>query len=210
MKEKILLEIQTSVRQQGSISRRLSRQFINEWCSYHHNIKHIIRDVGINPPAHPTELWTKANYTLPEERSSEMEDALIPSEELIQELLAADYIVLAIPIYNCGVPSNFKAYIDNIVRINRTFKVDRSTLDFHGLAKGKKVLIINPSAANYSPGTAMSEMDFCEPYVRAIFNFIGITEIECVKVPDQFMPEEIRNKAIENTSTQLIELAKNW
>lgn len=210
MKEKILLEIQTSVRREGSISRKLSRKFIDEWCSHHPNIKHVIRDVGFNPPAHPTELWTKANYTLPQERTPEMKDVLTPSEELINELLAADYIVLAIPIYNHGVPSNFKAYIDNVVRINRTFTIDRDTFTFHGLAKGKKVLIINPSAANYAHGTPMGAIDFCEPYLRAIFNFIGITEIECVKVPDQFMPEEIRNKVITNASTQLMELAKNW
>ena len=210
MRKKILLEIQASVREEGSISRRLSRKFIDEWYSYNPNIKHVIRDVGINPPAHPTELWTKANSTVPEERTLEMRDALAASEELINELLLADYILLGIPIYNHGVPSNFKAYIDNIVRINRTFKFDRNSLTFHGLVKSKKVLIINPSAANYSSQTPMSSMDFCEPYLLTIFNYIGITDIECVKVPDQFMPEEIRNKAIENADAQLIELAKNW
>lgn len=105
-----LLEIQSSVRLEKSISRTLSNQFIHDWKTTHLDTQHKLRDVGINPPAHPTELWTIANYTPPEARSSEMVTALADSEQLIKELLWADRLLLGLPMYNFSVPSNFKAY----------------------------------------------------------------------------------------------------
>jgi FMN-dependent NADH-azoreductase len=116
-----LLEIQSSVRQEGSISRTLSEEFIQAWQTAHSEIQHKQRDVGINPPPHPTGLWTKANYMPPEERSTEMISVLAVSENLIEEILWADCLLLGVPMYNFSVPSTLKAYLDNVVRINRTF-----------------------------------------------------------------------------------------
>jgi FMN-dependent NADH-azoreductase len=210
MTEKILLEIQSSVRQHDSTSRQLSGIFIEVWRKHRSPIRHLVRDVGMNPPDHVTEFWVKANYTAPEARSPEMNNVLAPSDTLINELLTAHYLVLAIPMYNFSVPSHFKTYIDNIVRVGHTFVFDRSTATFQGLAAGKKALLISPSAANYASGTAMAAMDFCEPYVQSILRFIGIDEIVSVKVPDQFMPEEIRRQAISTAKAALLELAKTW
>jgi FMN-dependent NADH-azoreductase len=114
-----LLEVQSSVRQEGSISRTLSDEFIQAWKTIHSEMQHIRRDVGIAPPAHPTGLWTKANDMPPEERSPEMVATLATSEALIEELLWADRLLLGVPMYNFSVPSTLKAYLDNIVRINR-------------------------------------------------------------------------------------------
>ena len=205
-----LLEITASVRQDDSVSRQLSEFFISTWRSYHPNIDRVVRDVGMNPPAIPDDFWVKANYTLPELRTPEMIKSLALSDRLIDELFAADYVVLAVPMYNLSVPTNFKAYIDNIVRVRRTFDVDRDLLTFHGLLTGKKCLLITPSAIDYSPDRAIAAMDFCEPYIRAVFGFIGIKKMECVKVPNQFMPDDIRQQAFEAAKTQLLELAKIW
>jgi FMN-dependent NADH-azoreductase len=112
--------------------------------------------------------------------------------------------------YNFSVPSNFKAYIDNVVRIGCTFAFDRNTFTFKGLATAKKALLISPSAANFAPDTPMAAMDFCVPYVQAIFRFIGIDQIECVQIPDQFMPDEVRQQAINQAQATLMELAKTW
>lgn len=129
-----LLEIQSSARQQGSISHLLSQEFIELWTKHHLAVEHQQRDVGNCPPAHLTELWTKANYTSSEQRTPDMIAALSESEKLIEELLLADRLLLGIPMYNFSVPSTFKAYIDNIVRIDRTFSFDRlpqSVISFH-------------------------------------------------------------------------------
>lgn len=205
-----LLEIQSSVRQEGSISRLLSDEFIQAWKTTHSEIQHKRRDVGINPPTHPTGLWTKANYLSPEERSPEMVATLANSEALIEELLWADYLLLGVPMYNFSVPSTLKAYLDNIVRINRTFTFDPETYAFQGLAKGKKALIITPSAGNFVVGTPLGNMNFCDTYLRSVLGFIGIEDVMVVPVPEQFMSDEIRQREIETARAKLLSLGAEW
>jgi FMN-dependent NADH-azoreductase len=205
-----LLEIQSSVREKGSISRCLSEEFIQTWQTIHPGTQHQKRDVGINPPAHPTGLWTKANYSSPEERSPEMISALTTSENLIEELLWADHLLLGVPMYNFSVPSTLKAYLDNIIRINRTFTFDPATYTFQGLAKGKKALIITPSAGNFVVGTPLGGMNFCDTYLRSVLGFIGIEDITVVPVPDQFMSDEIRQREIATARAKLMNLATEW
>ena len=204
-----LLEIQSSARQQGSISRLLSREF-TAILKYDRSIEHKYRDVGKNPPAHVDELWTTANYLPPEQRTAEMVAVLQESENSIAELLWADYLLLGMPMYNLSIPSTLKAYIDNVVRINRTFSFDAEQYSFQGLVTNTKALIIIPSAAQFSPGTALAGMNFCETYMRSLLNFIGIEDINVVPVPNQFMPDEIRQQEIETARTKLNNLAINW
>ena len=205
-----LLEIQSSVRKVGSISRSLSNEFVKSWQAAHSGTQHQKRDVGSNPPEHPTDLWVKANYTFPEERSPEMIAALTHSETLIEELLWADRLLLGVPMYNLSVPSTFKAYLDNIIRINRTFTFDRDTYAFQGLAKGRKALIITPSSGNFVVGTQREKMNFCDTYLRCVLGFIGIEDVTVVPVPDQFMSDEIRQQEIATARTKLMNLATEW
>ena len=205
-----LLEIQSSARQQGSISRLLGQEFIINWKNKHEPIEHKQRDVGSNPPAHVTELWTTANYFNPKQRTSEMIFALSESEYLIEELFWADYLLLGVPMYNFSVPATLKAYIDNIVRINRTFTFDPQTHSFQGLINQKKALIITPSAGDFTSGTPLGAMNFCQTYLRSLLNFIGIEDINIVPVPNQFMSSEIRQQDIETARMKLNNLAINW
>jgi FMN-dependent NADH-azoreductase len=205
-----LLEVQSSVRLGQSISRALSHEFIQIWQAFYPAGQHKQRDVGLNPPAHPTELWTNANYVSPDSRTSEMEAALTESEQLIEELLWADRLVFGVPMYNFSVPSTFKAYVDNIVRVNRTFAFDPENFTFQGLATNKKALVITPSARNFAPDTPMGIMNFCETYLRSILGFIGIEDITIVAVPNQFMPDETRQQGVEQARERLINLAASW
>lgn len=205
-----LLEVQSSVRVERSISRALSREFIRAWQAINPGAKSRLRDVGTMPPAHPTEIWTKANYTDPEERTPLQEEVLSDSEQLIEELLWADYLLLGVPMYNLSVPSNFKAYLDNVVRVGRTFAFDREEFTLQGLAVGKKAIAITPSAGNYALNTPMGKMNFCEPYLEAILKFIGIDDVIFVSVPNQFMPDEIRQQEIDTARSKLEALAAVW
>ncbi|MBD2093367.1 NAD(P)H-dependent oxidoreductase [Microcoleus sp. FACHB-1515] len=204
-----LLEVQSSVRVEHSVSRALSADFIQTWQAIHPQAQHQRRDVGCHPPAHPTALWTLANYTHPEARSPAMTTALADSEQLIEELLWADRLLLGVPMYNFSVPSTFKTYLDQVVRVNRTFAFDATTHTFTGLATGKKALVITPSAGNFAPGTPLGHLNFCETYVRSILSFIGIEAVTVVAVPNQFMPDE-RQQYIDRARTKLIELAASW
>lgn len=205
-----LLEIQSSVRIEKSISRILSHDFIQVWQNFHPDALHKQQDVGINPPAHPTELWTTANYLPPDSRTPEMETVLTVSDRLIEELLWADRLLLGVPMYNFSVPSTFKAYLDNIIRVNRTFAFDSANFTFEGLAINKKALVITPSAGNFAPDTPMGSMNFCETYLRSILGFIGVKDVTIIAVPNQFMSDEIRQHSIEQARAKLMDLAIIW
>jgi FMN-dependent NADH-azoreductase len=205
-----LLEVQSSVRVEKSISRTLSNDFLTAWKSDHADAQHKQQDVGLNPPAHPTALWTAANYTPPADRTSEMEMALAESEQLIETVLWADRLLLGVPMYNFSVPSTLKAYLDNIIRINRTFTFDATQMTFAGLAIDKKALVITPSAGNFAPESPLGHLNFCETYLRSILNFIGIEDVTIVAVPNQFMSDDTRQQAIEQARSVLINLAKSW
>lgn len=205
-----LLEIQSSVRFEQSVSRALSREFIQTWQKFYPNGQYRQRDVGLNPPDHPTELWTTANYLPSDSRTIEMETALTESEQLIEELLWADRLVIGVPMYNFSVPSTLKAYLDNIVRINRTFTFDPVTYRFQGLAKGSKALIVTPSAGNFVTGTPLGNMNFCDTYLRSVLSFIGIEDVVVVPIPDQFMSDEIRQREILTAKAKLVNLAAEW
>jgi FMN-dependent NADH-azoreductase len=205
-----LLEIQSSVRIEKSISRILSQEFIQAWQKFHPDAQQRQRDVGLHPPSHPTELWTTANYLPPERRTPEMENVLAESEQLIEEVLWADRLLLGVPMYNFSVPSMFKVYLDNIVRIHRTFDFDPTTYTFQGLAKGKKALIVTPSAGNFVVGTPLGSMNFCDTYLRSVLGFIGIEDVTVVPVPDQFMSDEIQQREIATAKTKLMHLVTEW
>lgn len=205
-----LLEIQSSVRQDRSVSRTLASKFIYQWRSYNPDTQYSLRDVGVNAPALITSNWVAANLTPSPDQTEETKALLAESDALIAEIFEADRIVLGVPMYNFGIPANLKAYFDNIIRVGRTVQYNRDTATFNGLLTGKKALIISPRVGNYAPGTPAGAMDFCAPYLRFILNFLGIQDVEYVDVPHQGGAAEAQQQATEAAIAQLMELAKSY
>ena len=121
-----VLHITASPRSERSHSRKLGGELVAAWLEAHPGDTVTLRDVGHNPPPHVTEAWIAAAYSPPETHSPELKAAIAVSNDLIDELLAHDLLVISTPMYNFGVPSTLKAYIDNIVRLGRTFGYDPS------------------------------------------------------------------------------------
>lgn len=205
-----LLEIQSSVRQEGSVSRTLASKFIYQWRSYNPNTQHNLRDVGVHSPALITANWVAANLTSSEHQTEDKKALLAESDALITELFETDRIVIGVPMYNFGIPANLKAYFDNVIRVGRTVQYDADTGSFTGLLTGKKALIISSRAGSYAPDTPTGAMDFCVPYLRFILNFLGIQEVEYVEVPNQGGSNEVRQQATEVAIAQLMALVKTW
>lgn len=205
-----LLEIQSSVRQERSVSRDLVSKFIYQWQSYHPEAQYQLRDIGQQPPALITSDWVTANLTPSENQTDETKALLAESDALIAELFAADRIVLGVPMYNFGIPAHLKAYFDNVIRVGRTLQFNRETATFNGLLIGKKALIISSRAGSYAPGTPAGAMDFCVPYLQFILNLLGVQDVEYVEVPYQGMGSEMQQQATETAIARLMELAKTW
>jgi FMN-dependent NADH-azoreductase len=110
--------------------------------------------------------------------------------------------------YNFGVPSVMKAYIDQIVRPGRTFAIGPK--GFEGLVKDKKALFITASGGAYGAGSPSASMGLLDPYLRTIFRFIGITEVHFVAAESLHRGEDAARQSRERCEYELREMAASW
>lgn len=181
----------------GSHSRRLSARFVSRWRAQRPQDRTLYRDVGQNPPRPVTAQWIHAAFTPAASRTPWMEAVLQESDMLVDELIAADIIVAGVPMYNFGVPAQFKAYIDNIVRVGRTFGFDRSRAGapyWPLLTDRNRKLVILSSRGDfgYDPSQRIAQMNHVEPAIRTAFGYIGITDLESIAVEyDEFADDRL-------------------
>ena len=112
--------------------------------------------------------------------------------------------------YNFSIPSTFKAYIDQIVRIGRTFafEPENSANPYKPLVLGKKMLIITArGASGYGYGGQYEKLNYQDPYLRTIFGFIGITDITFIEVENDEHGEQKLAESIASARTKIIKLA---
>jgi len=198
-----ILHIDSSPRGERSISRTLTREFISAWKQIHPSDTVTYRDIGRYPVPPIDESWIAASFSPPDQITPELAIALNISNELIDELLAAELYVFGIPMYNYSIPANFKAYIDQIVRVRRTFVV--SPNGYEGLLKGKKILVITTRGGSYSAGS----LDFQEPYLRAVFELIGITDMTFIHAENLSGGAEVRQQSLVAAREAIQQLISN-
>ena len=116
--------------------------------------------------------WIGAVYTAPEARTPEQTKALALSDSLIGDLQEADEYVLGVPMHNFSVPSSLKLWIDQIVRVGKTFSY--SAAGPKGLLPGKKATLLLARGGVYETGSPMASFDFVAPYLRTVFVFLGV------------------------------------
>ncbi len=180
-----LLHIDASPRGERSHSRRLTKDFINQWQQQHPHDTITYRDIGRHPVPHVDEAWIAAAFTPPEQHTPQLHEAIRLSDQLVDEFLAADVYVFGIPMYNFSIPSGFKAYIDQIVRVGRTVAFEPSDAGnaFRPLVLGKKMFIIEARGdSGFQPGGRYAQMNYHDPYLTTVFGFIGITDITFIHV----------------------------
>jgi FMN-dependent NADH-azoreductase len=199
-----ILHLDSSPRGERSISRTLTKQFITAWQQIYPGDTVTYRDVGRCPVPPIDESWIAASFSPSEQVTPELAAALNISNELIDELEAAELYVFGIPMYNYSVPANFKAYIDQIVRVRRTFVVGPN--GYEGLVKDKKILVITTRGGSYSGGP----FDFQEPYLRAIFELIGITDMTFIHAENLAMGAEARQQSLATARAAIQQLVSTW
>ena len=173
-----ILHIDSSPRGEASHSRKMTAELVAALKQKNQNASVVYRDLGHNPPPFVTEDWAHGAYTPEEQRTPAQTAALKYSDEAIAELLNADLVVIGAPMYNFGIPADLKAWIDQIIRFNVTF-----TADYKGLAAGRKVFVVTSrGGGGYGAGEPMEHLNFQDPYLRAAFGFIGITDVEFIHV----------------------------
>ncbi|MDU9406403.1 MULTISPECIES: FMN-dependent NADH-azoreductase [Pseudomonas] len=196
-----ILVIESSARQQGSVSRELTQQFIANWQAAHPADQVQVRDLAAEPVPH-LDATLLGGWMTPSEQQSDAEKAaLARSNQLTDELLAADVLVLAAPMYNFAIPSTLKAWLDHVLRAGVTFKYTETGPQ--GLLTGKRAFVLTARGGIY----AGSGLDHQEPYLRQALAFIGIHDVQFIHAEGLNMGAEFSEKGLAQAKAKLAEVA---
>jgi FMN-dependent NADH-azoreductase len=187
-----LLHIDSSVLGPHSVSRQVSAAIVDRLRQATPGLDIVYRDLTSTPLAH------LSGPHLAAAQGAVPEAALLPdiaaSQDVLEEFLAADIVVLGAPMYNFTIPSQLKAWIDRIVVAGKTFKYDAAGV--RGLAGNKRVIIAVSRGGFYGPDTPMAAFEHLETYLRGVFGFIGVKNLEFIAADGIQVGPEHREKAV--------------
>jgi FMN-dependent NADH-azoreductase len=182
---KNILMIEVSPRGKDSASRAVSDTLAERLAGLYPGAKVLRRDLTVEQLPHLDGITLRAISTKDLVEAESLKESAHQSDQLTAELLESDLLVMATPMWNFGIPSALKAWIDLVVRPGRTFQYsDEGVL---GLAKNKKAILILASGGVFTEGPWRS-WDFVEPYLRQILAFIGIVDVQTVRVEGMNLP----------------------
>jgi len=187
-----LLVLNTSARVTRSLTHQLTGRFARAWLARHPGAALVRRDFALSPPPAIDEAWIAAAFTPAGERTPAQRAVLALSETLIAEIEAATAIVVGAPLYNFGMPASLKAWFDQVVRVDRTFVItDDPAEPYRPLLAPKPVVVLTSAgSAAFQPGGEAAHLNFLEPHVRTLFEFIGLPEVTFVRVGDAGLETE--------------------
>lgn len=180
----------------GSHTRQLTARFVERWLTCSPGARIIRRDVAATPPSPVDGRWIQAAFTRPEAQCGWMSEVLLESDILVSELQAADVIVVGAPMYNFGIPSPLKAWIDNVVRVGRTFGFDRSRQGapyWPLLTPGKQLVVLSARGdGGYGPDGPLAAANLVEASLRVPLAYIGISDLHSVAIEwDEFADDRV-------------------
>ena len=198
---KTLLQLNSSLFAANGQSSQLSDRFVAAWQDANPDGQVVVRDLAKNPVPHLDGDRFGAFLSKAEDRTAQQQTVVDFSDALIEELRNADVVVLGLPMYNFGIPSQLKAYFDHIARAGVTFRyTDKGPV---GLLTGKKVYVMATRGGMY----AGTPRDSQTAYVRDFLAFIGITDVEFVYAEGLNMGADSKDAALANAGTAISRLA---
>lgn len=196
-----VLIIESSARQQDSVSRQLTQTFIQQWQAAHPGDSITVRDLARNPVPHLDANLLGGWMKPAEQRNAAEQASLQRSIELTDELLAADVLVLAAPMYNFAIPSTLKAWLDHVLRAGVTFKY--TDTGPQGLLTGKRAYVLTARGGIYAGSSA----DHQEPYLRQVMGFIGIHDVEFIHAEGLNLGGDFHEKGLNQANAKLAQVA---
>lgn len=181
-----ILHIISSPRKGESFSIKLANGLIEKLQAANPGSTVKVHDLTNKPFPHLEEAHLQSFFTPAESRTPEQQEAVRHSDEAIAEIMAADTIVIGAPLYNFGIPSTLKAWVDHIARAGVTFRYTANGPE--GLVKGKKVYVAVSSGGVYSEGPSAG-YDFVAPYLKAVLGFLGMTDVTVARVEGVAIPD---------------------
>lgn len=199
-----ILHLDSSILGEQSVSRQLSRQVVARLQSEHKNAQVVYRDLVSTPIDHLDMAALSAAQVPADQRSVEQAAQFKLTETLLDELFSADVIVIGLPFYNFGMPSQLKAWIDRIAQSGRTFRYTENGPE--GLVTGKKVILASSRGGVYSEGPAAG-MEHQESHLAAVFGLLGLTDVVTVRAEGVNMGEAFKTQALNAASEQISQLS---
>jgi FMN-dependent NADH-azoreductase len=198
-----LLHVDSSILGEGSVSRTLSAEVVANFRRLHPGLAITRLDLAATPLGHLTAAHLAAAQGAPIDAALRSDLAL--GQTALDEFMAADIVVIGAPMYNLGVPSQLKAWVDRISIAGKTFRYGE--LGPVGLSGGKKLVIASSRGGIYSAGSPGAVVDHQETYLKAAFGFLGITDITFIRAEGVAMGPEARNIALVSAQQETARLA---
>ena len=198
-----ILVIQSSISGQESVSRALVNQTVARLLEANPGARVVVRDLGSEPVPH-----LDAN-SLAGVRGSPVTQAELAtralSDALIAELRAADTVVIGAPMYNFSMSSALRSWFDHVLRAGETFRYTSAGPE--GLVGNKRVIVIESRGGLYSEGPGQA-LDFQEPYLRALFGFMGVSNLTFVRAEKIGLGPEAREASIAGAIAEIAALTR--
>lgn len=189
-----VLYLSSSPRGSASFSSRIATRVLDELRQAYPGAVIKERDLSREPLQHLNEDFTAALATPEEDRSPAQKLWIAKADALIDELFAADIVVIGVAMINFAIPSTLKTWIDHIVRAGRTFRYTPDGKP-EGLLKNKRVIVVHAKGGIYSTEQARG-FDFVAPYLRHVLGFLGIQDIQVIDVEGTGLGEEAVTRAL--------------
>ena len=198
-----LLHVDSSILGQGSVSRELSANVVATFRSSHPDLTVARLDLAATPIGHLTAAHLAAAQGALVDDALKSDVAL--GEAALEAFLAADIVVIGAPMYNLGVPSQLKAWIDRISVAGKTFRYgDQGPV---GLCGGKKLVIASSRGGIYSEGSPAAPFDHQESYLKVAFGFLGITDFTFIRAEGVAMGTQARDGAMDSARKETAALS---
>ncbi|MGY1447706.1 FMN-dependent NADH-azoreductase [Pseudomonas chlororaphis] len=195
-----LLHIDSSILGDNSASRQLSESVVKAWKNADASVEVTYRDLAADAISHFSSATLVAAGTPAEVRNAAQQHEAELSASTLAEFQAADAVVIAAPMYNFTIPTQLKAWIDRIAVAGQTFRYTEAGPE--GLCGGKKVVVVS-TAGGLHAGQATGVAH--EDYLKVLFGFLGITDIEFVRAHGLAYGDVVRNKALSDARTHISE-----
>ncbi|MCL6274935.1 NAD(P)H-dependent oxidoreductase [Muricauda sp. 2012CJ35-5] len=196
-----ILIINASVRNKKSHSRKLTQLFVENWKKKNPDDIFTHREVGLETIPAVDEKWIASAFIKPSDRTEKNQLGVKLSNQLVNEFKDHNIYVIGTPMYNWSIPSGLKSYIDQLMRINETwkFRSGKPDGDYVGLLKNKKMFILSSRGdTGYGENEKNAHMNFQTTYLNFIFGIMGITDISTISLNNEEFGGEVfeRSKRI--------------
>lgn len=200
-----ILHLDSGIFTGQSVSRELSEHIVKQLQQQHPEAQLIYRDLVAQPINHLDAEILMAGNTEEDQRTERQQSELATTETLLSEVFAADLLVIGTPLYNFGIPTQLKAWVDRIAQAGRTFRYTEQGPE--GLLTGKRAIIASARGGIYSEGAAAA-MEHQESYIKTLLGFIGITDVSIIRAEGLNMGDQLRSEALAGAHKEIADLAQ--